>query len=103
MVANYTNKHSTFNKGKCIGHMEPTIDKMPQTHENSVSTQEKIDNEVQLDTFMPFLHHLILKVQHSLGELIDSFKTHFVKDEMSIGMANLTKKQVGTSASDPEF
>ena len=27
MVANNTNKHITFNKGQCIGHMEPPIDR----------------------------------------------------------------------------
>ena len=31
LIANYTNKHVTFNKGQCIGHVEPTIDHMPQT------------------------------------------------------------------------
>ena len=29
LVANYTNKHVTFNKGQCIGHIEPSIDHMP--------------------------------------------------------------------------
>ena len=28
MVANYTNKHVTFNKGQFIDHMEPVIDNM---------------------------------------------------------------------------
>ena len=40
MVANYTNKHITFNKGQCIGHMEPPIDRMSQTSVNSVTTQK---------------------------------------------------------------
>ena len=29
LVANYSNKHVTFNKGQCIGHVEPPIDHMP--------------------------------------------------------------------------
>ena len=31
IVVNYTNKHVTFNKGQCIGHMERQIDNIPQT------------------------------------------------------------------------
>ena len=38
LVANYTNKHVTFNKGHCIGHIEPSIDHMPQTAINSLTT-----------------------------------------------------------------
>ena len=28
LVANYTNKHVTFNKGQCTGHVEPSINNM---------------------------------------------------------------------------
>ena len=28
LVANYTNKHVTFIKGQCMGHIEPSIDHM---------------------------------------------------------------------------
>ena len=31
MVADYTNKHVTFNKAQCIGHMVLSIDNMSQT------------------------------------------------------------------------
>ena len=58
MDANYMNKHITFNKGQCIGHMGPTIDKMSQISVNSVTTQKMIDDKVQLDTFTAPLHHL---------------------------------------------
>ena len=51
MVANYMNKHITFNKGQCIGHMEPPIDRMSQTSVNSVTTERMMDEMVQLDTF----------------------------------------------------
>ena len=51
MVANDTNKHITFNKGQCIGHMEPTIDRMPQTPVKSVTAQEMMDYQVSPDTF----------------------------------------------------
>ena len=82
MVANYTNKHITFNKGQCIGHMEPTIDRMSQILVNSVTTQKMMDDQVQPDNFTPPLHCLPLKVQCSLDELLDSFKTQFAKDEI---------------------
>ena len=42
LVANYTNKHITFNKGQCNGHTEPSIDHMPQTSINSLTTQKMI-------------------------------------------------------------
>ena len=70
MMANYTNKHITFSKGQCIGHMEPTIDRMPQTPVNTVTMQNMIDNQVQPDNFTPPLHCLSLKVQCSLDDLL---------------------------------
>ena len=75
MVANYNNKHITLNKGQCIGDMEPTINWMPQTPVNSVTTQKIMDNQVQPGTFTTPLHCLPLKVHCSLDELLDSFKT----------------------------
>ena len=47
------------------------------------------------------LHHLPLKVQCSLDELLDSFKTQFSKDKMCIGMTNLTEIQIDTGTSNP--
>ena len=58
MVANNTNKHITFNKGQCIGHIQPSIDKMSQTSVNSVTKQIMMDNQVQLDTLTPPLYKL---------------------------------------------
>ena len=43
LVANYTNKHVTINKGWCIGHTESSTDHMPQTSINSLTTQKMID------------------------------------------------------------
>ena len=34
LVSNYTNKHTTFNKGEYVGHLEATIEEIPQTTEN---------------------------------------------------------------------
>ena len=38
LVANYTNKYVTFNKGYCIGHEDPFIDHMPQPSINILTT-----------------------------------------------------------------
>ena len=43
LVASYTNKHVTFSKGQCIGHIEPSIDHMWQTSVSSLTTQKMID------------------------------------------------------------
>ena len=101
MVANYTNKHITFNKGECIGHMEPLIDRMSQTSVNSVTTQKMMADQIQPDTFTPPLHCLSSKVKCSLDELLDSFKSQLVMDKISIGMTNLTKMQMDTGNSYP--
>ena len=37
LVSNYTNKHVTFIKGKHVGHLEPPIEDMQQTPEDSGS------------------------------------------------------------------
>ena len=58
IIANYTNKHVNFNKGQCIGHMEPLIDNMPQTFVNIISTQKMMGEQVQPDTFKPCLQNL---------------------------------------------
>ena len=57
LVANYANKHVTFNKGQCIGHMEPSIDYMLQTPVNSITTQKMIDEHIQPDAFLPPLSY----------------------------------------------
>ena len=100
MVANYTKKHVTFNKGQSIGHMELPTGKMSQTHV-TVSSQKMMEDQIKLDTFMPPLHHLSWEVKWSLDELLKSFKPPFVKDETGIGMTNVTKMQSDTGNSDP--
>ena len=67
LVSNYTNKHSTFNKGEYIGCHEPAmedsaISDLPShdqqdTHlTNSVTTERMMSKEVKTDTFCP-PHH----------------------------------------------
>ena len=34
LVSNYTNNHITFNKGDYVGHLEPPIEKIPQSSAN---------------------------------------------------------------------
>ena len=65
LVSNYTNKHITFNKGKYIGCLEPTIEEIQQTKENlDASTTHRITTEkitaekVGPDTFKPPCHKL---------------------------------------------
>ena len=40
LVANYTKKYVMFNKGQCTGHIEASIDHMPQNSINSLNTQK---------------------------------------------------------------
>ena len=81
LVANYTNKHVTFNKGQCIGHIEPSTDHMPQTSINSLTAQNMIDEYIQPDTFRPPLHTLLGDVMNSLNQLLETFKSQFAQDE----------------------
>ena len=96
LVANYRNKHVTFNKGQCISHIEPYIDHMPQNAINSLTTQKKLDEHVQPDSFTPPLHTLPDDVRKSLNQPLETFKSQFSKDETSIGTIHLTKMQIDT-------
>ena len=58
IVANYTNKHVSLNKGQYIDHIELWINNMAQTFVNSVITLKMMDDQVQLDTFTPLLQNL---------------------------------------------
>ena len=69
LFANYANKHVTFNKGQCIGHIEPSIDHMPQMSINSLTTQKMIDELVHPDTFTPPLHIFLCDVRKSLNPI----------------------------------
>ena len=70
LVTNYTKKHFIFDKGQCIGHIEQSIDHMPQTSINSLTTQKKIDEHVQSDTFTHPLHTLPGDVRKLLNQLL---------------------------------
>ena len=73
LVSNFSSKHVMFNKGQCIGHTEPSIDPMPQTSINSLTTQKMIDEHIQPDTFTLSLHTLLDDVSKSLNQLLETF------------------------------
>ena len=99
LAANYTNKHFTFNKGQCVGHIEPSIDHMMQTAINSLAIQKMIDKHVQPHTFTPSLHTLLGKVRKSLNQLLETFKSQFAQDEINIETTYLTITQIDTGNS----
>ena len=46
LVSNYTNKHVTFNNGEYVGHLEPTMEEIPQITESpDVPTTHNITTE----------------------------------------------------------
>ena len=71
--------------------MEPPIDSMPQTSVKSIIAQKMMDEQVQLDTLKPPLHNLSPEIKLSLDKLLETFKSKFVWDKMSIGTTQLTK------------
>ena len=92
---------NTFNKVQCIDHIEPSIDHMPQTAINSLTTQMMLDEHVQPDTFTPPLHTLPEDVRKSLNQLLETFKSQIAQDETNIGTTHLLKMQTDTG--DPEL
>ena len=90
----------TFNKGQCIGHMEPSIDNIPQTSVNSIITQKMMDEQFQLDIFKPPFHNLSQKINQSLNKLLETFKSQVAWDKTSIGTTHLTKIQIDTGTSE---
>ena len=90
-VANYTNKHVTFNNGQCIGHIEPSIGQVLQTAISSLTLQKMIDKHVQPNSFTPPLHTLPGDVRKSFNQLLETFKSQLTQDETSIGTTCLTK------------
>ena len=100
-VANYSNKHVMFNKGQCIGHIEPSTDHMPQTSINSLNKQKTLDEHVQPNAFTPPLHTHLGDVRKSLNQLPETFKLQLAQDETTIGTTHLTKMQIDMGNSEP--
>ena len=101
LVASYTKKHVTFNKGQWIGHIEPSIDYMPHTSVNSFTTQKMTDEHVQPYTFLPPLHTLPGNGRKVTKSIAGVFKSQFAQDETSIGTIYLTKMHTDTGDSEP--
>ena len=101
LVANYTGKHVTLNKGQTIGHKELSIDHMQQTVINRLTTQNIMGKHIQPDPFAPPLHTLPGDVSKSLGQLLETFKSQFAQDNTSIGTTHLTKMLIDTGDSEP--
>ena len=70
--------------------MDPSIDHMPQTSINSLSTKKN----AQPDSFKPPLHSLLGDVRKSLNQLLETFKSQFALVKTSIGITFLTKMQI---------
>ena len=106
LVSNYTNKHINFNKGEYIGHLEPalmddmTIDQ-PETHSaHSVTLQNIMAEQVQLDIFDPPCHKLKPGIQLQLDALLKECESQFTKDETSIRTTPLMEMMIDTGNSD---
>ena len=107
LVANYTNKHITFNKGEYIGCLEPalmddtTIDQ-PETHSaHSATLQKMMAEQVQTDIFDPPPHKLKPGIQSKLDTHLKEYESQFAKDETSIGTIPLMEMTIDTGNSDP--
>ena len=101
LVAHYSNKHVTFNKRQCIGHMEPSIDHMPQTSIKSLTTQKMIDEHIQPDTFTPPFNTFLGDVRKPLNQLLETFKSQFAQNKTSIRTTHLTKMQTDMGYLEP--
>ena len=44
LVSNYTNRHITFNKGKYVGHLKPTIDDIEERKNSTLSSKSRCPN-----------------------------------------------------------
>ena len=77
LISNYPNKHIMFNKREYVGHLEPTIEEIPQTTENqdpptmhSITTERMTAEKVEPDTFKPPCHKLKQHIETKLTELL---------------------------------
>ena len=80
LVSNYTNKHITFNKGEYIGHLEPSIDEIPQSSANpdsptthSITIERIMAKKVKPDIFKPPHHRLNQNIETKLTELLKEY------------------------------
>ena len=107
-MSNYTNKHITYHKGEYIGHLEPTIEEIPQSTENpdaptvySITTERMTEEQVEPDTFKPPHHKLKQNIETKLTELLKEYDSQFAQDGTSIGTTPLAEMTVDTGTSEP--
>ena len=107
LVSNYTNKHITSNKGKYIGHLEPTIiddttiDDSEAHSTHSITLQKMMAEQVQPHIFDPPCHKLKPGIQLQLDALLKEYATQFTKDETSIRTTPLKEMTINTGNSEP--
>ena len=108
LISKYTKKHITFNKGVCVGHLEPPMKEMQQIPEDpesltihSVTTERMMAEKVELDTFKPPQHKLRKDIETKLEELLKEYKSQFTLDETTIGTTPLTKMTIDTRDTQP--
>ena len=80
LVSNYSNTHITFNKGD-YGHLE-NVDEEENSHPhensdahtmNSITTQKKMSEQVELDAFEPPCHKLKPNIKTKLEALFKEY------------------------------
>ena len=108
LVSNYTNKCITFNKGEYVGHVEPTMEVIPQTTErpnvptmHSITTERMTAEKVVPDTFKPPHHKLTENIKTKLTQLLKDYDYQFAQDETSIGTTPLTEMTIDAGTSEP--
>ena len=86
LVSNYTNKHTMFNKGEYVGHLEQTIEDIeeknqhfqanPHAHTtNSITTQQMMAEQVEPETFKPPYHKLKQHIESKLKALLKEYNS----------------------------
>ena len=108
LVSNYTNKHITFNKEEYGGHLELTIEEIPNTAESpdaptmhSITTEKMTSEKVEQDTFKPPHHKLKQHIETRLTALLKEYDSQFAQDKTSIRTTPLTEMTIDTGASEP--
>ena len=104
-MSNYTNKHITFKKGEYVGHLEQTIEEIPQTTDaptmHSITTEKMALVKVEPDTFKQSHHKLKQHIETKLTALLKDYDSQFAQEETSIGTTPLTERTIDTGASNP--
>ena len=108
LVSNHTNKHITFNKGKYVSCLEPTIEEIPNTAEcpdaptmHSITTEKMTSEKVELDTFKPPHHKLKQHIETRVIALLKEYDSQFAPDETSLGTTPLTEMTIDMGTSEP--